>query len=191
MEIKIQGKKFIEKLSYKDLDLDSQDYHLQVYAVSSLPTQPAEREKVIIERVQAGIIPIEMLSSLLDYPDFEAKLGDKAAMTIEAMEKNIDALLYNSGKRVISPSVHLNLDLAITIAEAASVQADVAAPDEDENTPEADRIEVRLEKMAAWIAQAKMIRDQALAEEMAKQARIQQQMMASQPQNPPFNGQGQ
>lgn len=197
LEIKIQGKKFIEKLKYKDLDLDSEDYHLQVYPVSSLPTQPAEREKAIIQRVQAGIIPVEMLSSLLDYPDFEAKLGDKAAMTIEAMEKNIDAILYNSGKRVISPSIHLNLDLAINIAEAAIVQADIAAPEEDENTPVEEQIEVRKEKMAAWIAQAKMIRDQAIAEEMAKQARLQQQMMAMQqpqvpPQGqiPPFTGEG-
>lgn len=189
MEIKIQGKKFIEKLKYKDLDVDSEDYHLQVFPVSSLPTQPAEREKAIIQRVQAGIIPMEMLSSLLDYPDIETKLGDKSGMTIEAMEKTIDALLYSTG-RGISPSIHLNLDLAITIAEVAIVQAEIALPEGEEAEIE---FEERKDKMTAWIAQAKMLKEEAMAKELAKQAQLQQQMMASSAPpapNVPFNNQG-
>lgn len=73
LSVKVPGKRFIEKIDWKDVDMDEDEYQLQVYPVSKLPNDPEGRLQTIQEMMQAGLLSPEAGRRLLDYPDLEAE----------------------------------------------------------------------------------------------------------------------
>lgn len=73
LSVKVPGKRFIEKIDWKDVDMEGDEYQLQVYPVSKLPNDPEGRLQTIQEMMQAGLLSPEAGRRLLDYPDLEAE----------------------------------------------------------------------------------------------------------------------
>lgn len=73
LSVKVPGKRFIEKISWKDVDMENDQFSLQIYPVSKLPQDPEGRLAQIQEMMQAGLIQPEVGRRLLDYPDLEAE----------------------------------------------------------------------------------------------------------------------
>ena len=71
--VKVPGKRFIEEIDWKDVDLENDQFKLQIYPVSKLPQDPEGRLQTIQEMMQAGLIDIQAGRRLLDYPDLEAE----------------------------------------------------------------------------------------------------------------------
>lgn len=71
-KVKYPGKKFIETIDWKDVDLKEDQYQLQMFPVSSLPQTPMGRLQTIQEYMQAGLIDPRTGRKLLDFPDLEA-----------------------------------------------------------------------------------------------------------------------
>lgn len=69
----VPGKRFIEEIKWKDVDLEKDEYMLQIYPVSKLPNDPEGRIATITELMQSGIIAPDAGRRLLDYPDLEAE----------------------------------------------------------------------------------------------------------------------
>jgi len=69
--VRVPGKKFIEKIEWKDIDLHEDDYVMQMFPVSSLPTDPEGRLQTIQEYMQAGLISPRAGRRLLDFPDLD------------------------------------------------------------------------------------------------------------------------
>lgn len=69
--VKAPGKKFIETIDWKEIDLHDDDYVMQMFPVSSLPTDPEGRLQTIQEYMQAGIISPRAGRRLLDFPDLD------------------------------------------------------------------------------------------------------------------------
>jgi hypothetical protein len=70
-EVKLPGRKFIETIDWKDVNLDDDSFLMKVYPVSSLPNDPAGRLQTVQEYMQAGMIDQQTGKRLLDFPDLE------------------------------------------------------------------------------------------------------------------------
>jgi hypothetical protein len=71
-KVKVPGKKFIETIDWKEIDMEEDQYFLKIFPVSSLPNDPSGRLQTIQEYVQAGFITPRTARRLLDFPDLEA-----------------------------------------------------------------------------------------------------------------------
>lgn len=70
-QVKVPGKKFIQTIDWKDIDMEEDEYFLKIFPTSTLPNDPAGRLQSIQEYVQAGMISVRTGKRLLDFPDLE------------------------------------------------------------------------------------------------------------------------
>jgi hypothetical protein len=70
-KVKIPGKKFIQTIDWKEVDLEEDEYVMKIFPVSSLPNDPAGRLQTIQEYMQAGLLTPRAGKRLLDFPDLE------------------------------------------------------------------------------------------------------------------------
>jgi hypothetical protein len=70
-EVRVPGRKTIERIEWKDIKLSDDDYVMQCYPVSSLPSDPAGRLATIQEYAQAGFLSPRQARRLLDFPDLD------------------------------------------------------------------------------------------------------------------------
>ena len=113
LEVKVPGKRFIETIDWKEVDLPEDDYHLQVYPVSKLPNDPEGRLATIQEMMGAGLLTPEAGKRLLDYPDLEAEENLANAST-DYLHKILDEIV-DSGKYT-APEPFDKLDKARELA---------------------------------------------------------------------------
>lgn len=73
LSVNVPGKRFIEKIDWKEVDMANDEFQLQIYPVSKLPTDPAGRLQTIQEMMQGGLISPEAGRRLLDFPDLESE----------------------------------------------------------------------------------------------------------------------
>lgn len=73
--VQVPGKKFIEEIDWKDVDLEEDQFVMKVYPVSSLPNDPAGRLQTVQEYMQAGMLTMRQGRRLLDFPDLEQVEG--------------------------------------------------------------------------------------------------------------------
>ncbi len=105
--------KFIEEVDWKDVDLSEDEYVLQCFPISALPTDPAGRLEQINEWVQAGWIAPRQGRRLMDFPDLEMaeNLANAAEDYLtEILEKMVDEGIYTK------PEPYDDLDLAQELA---------------------------------------------------------------------------
>jgi hypothetical protein len=69
--VQVPGRKFIETIDWKDVDMDEDQYFMKIFPVSSLPSDPAGRLQTVQEYVQAGFLSPRAARRLLDFPDLE------------------------------------------------------------------------------------------------------------------------
>lgn len=113
LTVKVPGKRFIESIDWKDVDMENDEFHLQVYPVSKLPNDPEGRLQTIQEMMQGGLISPEAGRRLLDYPDLEAEenLGNATA---DYLHKILDEIV-DEGKAT-APEKYDRLDKARELA---------------------------------------------------------------------------
>ena len=91
-KVKVPGKRFIETIDWKDVDLDDDEFSLQIYPVSKLPNDPEGRLATIQEMMAGGLVTPEVGRRLLDYPDLEAE-ENLANATIDYLHKILDDMV--------------------------------------------------------------------------------------------------
>lgn len=109
LTVKVPGKRFIETIDWKDVDMADDEYHLQIYPVSKLPNDPEGRLATIQEMMQAGLLQPEQGRRLLDYPDLEAEENLYNA-TADYLHMILDKIV--DGDEFTPPSPEDNLQLA-------------------------------------------------------------------------------
>lgn len=70
-EVKVPGRKFIDTIDWKDVDMEEDEYFMKNYPVSSLPNDPEGRLQTVQEYAQAGYMSPRTARKLLDFPDLE------------------------------------------------------------------------------------------------------------------------
>lgn len=92
-EVTVPGKKFLQKMDWKDIDLDDDEYVMQCFPVSKLPSEPAGRLETIQEYIQAGMLSPRQGKRLLDFPDLDQVEGLQNAaedVLTEVLDKIVD-----------------------------------------------------------------------------------------------------
>jgi len=114
--VKVKSKKFIETIPWKEVDLEEDEYSLQLFPTSLLPQTPQGRLAKVQEMLQGGLIDPVTAKSLLDFPDLESVMSlenaakDNVAKLIElAMEKG----------KYLGVDKYMNLELVITTMQEA------------------------------------------------------------------------
>lgn len=109
LRAKAPGSKFLETIDWSDIDMQDDQYIMQVFPVSSLPSDPAGRLATIQEYAQAGYLDPRTARKLADFPDLDQveTLANAAEERIlQALDKIIDDGVYTS------PDIYMDLSLA-------------------------------------------------------------------------------
>lgn len=164
-EVKVPGKKFIETIDWKEVDLEDDDYVMKLYPVSSLPNAPEGRLQTIQEYVQAGFMAPRTARRLLDFPDLEQieDLANSQEDYIhEMLEKIVDDGIYTP------PEPYDNLSLCAELALEYYSQGKCNGLDEP-----------KLDLLRQFIDQCNSIQQEAqqavMQQQMAQQAAMQPQ----------------
>lgn len=98
VKAKVPGKRFIQKIEWKDVDMEDDDFVLQIYPVSKLPNDPEGRLASIQEMMQGGLLSPEVGRRLLDFPDLDREEG-LANATMDYLHMVLDNIV-DHGKYV-------------------------------------------------------------------------------------------
>lgn len=153
---KAPGKKFLETINWNDVQLEDDQYMLQIFPTSALSQEPAARFQEVQELLQAGFIAKEDGLKLLDYPDLKSYYN-MANAGVEDIERQIE-LMVEKGEYQ-TPEPYQNLQYGITkMQQAYLMYRQDGAPEE------------MLDLFRRWIEDAKELMDKAQQELSAQQA---------------------
>lgn len=107
-EVRVPGKKFIETIDWKDIDLEEDEYVMKIFPVSSLPNEPAGRLETVQEYVQAGFMAPRSARRLLDFPDLE-QVEDLANAQEEWIHEVLEKIVEKAEYTPPDPAMDLNL----------------------------------------------------------------------------------
>lgn len=98
-EVTTPGRGAIARVRWADVDLDADDYVMQMFPVSSLPNDPAGRLQTVQEYAQAGFLSPRQARRLLDFPDLEqveslANAAEQYLVTI--LDAMVDEGIYTA-----------------------------------------------------------------------------------------------
>lgn len=89
-QVRSPAQRFLDSVDWQDIDLEEEQYEWQVFSVSSLPSEPAERLEKIQEFIAAGMLSLREGRRLLDFPDLE-----QIESLANAQEENMYRILDN------------------------------------------------------------------------------------------------
>lgn len=144
LEVKAESKKFLKSIKWSEIDLEDNEYMIQMFPASSLPRTPAGRLAYVQELIQAGFVDMDFARRLLDFPDIDQYSTLKTAP--------LDNILYTIEKvlddgEFVTPEPFQNLDLGIMLMQEAYLKAlNDGAPEE------------HLDMARRWIKQAKTLK---------------------------------
>lgn len=87
-KVKAKDGKFVESISWKDVNMDKDKYLMQLFPTSALSSTPAARLADVQDLVAAGFINKEDALSLLDFPDLESSMN-----LLNADNKNLERII--------------------------------------------------------------------------------------------------
>lgn len=157
IEAVAESKRFLETIKWSDIDLQDNEYMLQMFPTSMLPSDPAGLMATIQEWINAGWIDRVYGMRLLDFPDLEGYVSLQTA-AIDDLFYTADLILYKGEPQ--TPEPFQDLKQGIQLFQSIYLWAKRNGAPED-----------RLDMLRSWMAQAN---------EMTMQARnaqnVQQQM---------------
>lgn len=154
--VKVPGSGFLKTINWKDVELDEDQYIMQVFPASALSQTPAGRLQEVQELLQAGFISKEDGMKLLDFPDLKAYYN-MANAGVEDIEKQIEDMIEHGEYQ--TPEPYQNLQYGITKMQQAYLMYRSQKAPED-----------RLELLRQWVEDAKAMLDTAQQELMNQQA---------------------
>lgn len=162
--VKVPGSKFLETINWNDVQLENDQYMLQIFPTNALSQEPSQRFQEVQELLQAGFIGREDGMKLLDYPDLKS-FYNAANAGVDDIERQIELMVENGEYQ--TPEPYQNLQYGIKRMQQAYLQyRQDSAPEE------------LLELFRRWIEDAKELLAKASVE-------MQQQEAAAQPQAVP------
>ena len=156
-EVISHGDKYIERIKWKDIDLEEDQYVMQIYPTSLLSSTPAAKLQTIQEMAQTGLLNPTEARALLDYPDLEA-VNQLATAFIDDVDLLIEEMIEKG--RYHPPETFSNLEFAIQRVQSAYLRAKI------------DKVpEERLELLRRYMDDAiRVIQTQQMAQQAQQQA---------------------
>ena len=154
-KIKTRGKRALEILDWSEVDLEEDQYIMQVFPVSALSKSPAGRLQDVQELMAAGLIGKEDGMKLLDFPDLQEYYNFNNA-GVEDIERLVEQFI-DTGE-YSTPEPYQNLQLGITKMQQAYLMYKAS------KAPES-----RLELFRRWIEDAGTLLNRASQQDMNQQ----------------------
>jgi len=174
-KVRTPSKGFLEGIDLADADLSEEEYSMQCFPISSLPSDPAGRLQTVQEYVQAGFYTPRQAKKLLDFPDLESvDSGQQAAE--DYLCKVLDEIT-DEGKYT-PPEPSDDLALADELVAERYQEGKLHGLDEE-----------KLALLLLFRAQVQELQDAAQQEQQMKQMQAQQEAQVQQgvPQAPPVS----
>lgn len=130
----------LEKIKWSEIDLEEDEYVIQIRPIGSLPQTPSAKLASVAEMHMNGFFSTEEAHQLLDFPDLN-KANNLKVAHIEVLDLIIEKIVEKG--QYISPEPYMNLELGIQRVQQAY---NMAILDE---VPEP-----RKELLRRWITQA-------------------------------------
>lgn len=117
-KVRLPNKRYLIEIAWADIDLERDQYSLQMFPVSSLPSTPAARLQRVEELRAGGYIDMPTAKRLLEFPDIEAEmnLGNSAMDDVDAC---ISMILDDAKPKMPIIEIYQSLDLIIERATAS------------------------------------------------------------------------
>ena len=115
-KVKAKDGKFIDTISWKDVNMDADKYMMQIFPTSALSSTPAARLADVQDLLAAGFIDKDDALKLLDFPDLEAAMN-----LLNADSNNLERLIetmIDEGK-YFPPEPYQNLENAVRKVQQA------------------------------------------------------------------------
>ena len=160
----------LEKIKWSEINLEDDEYVVQVKPIGSLPQTPSAKLASVAEMHMNGFFSTEEAHQLLDFPDL-TKANNLKVAHIEVLDLIIEKIIEKG--EYIPPEPYMNLELGIKRVQQAynmSILDDIEEP--------------RKELLRRWITQANGLIEEKL--QSAKQASAPAPGMA--PPGPPMGG---
>ncbi len=119
--VRAPGKKEIELISFKDVDMEADAFVLRTDATSALPTHFTGKLQTVIDMIRGGVIPDDQVKSglglrLLQMPDLE-KEADNETASRDLAQMQVDECLYEGN--YVSPEPYQDPQQLLTYAQNA------------------------------------------------------------------------
>jgi hypothetical protein len=139
------GRRFLQEIDWAEIDLEEDQYQLQVFPTSSLPTDPAGRMQAISERLKIGFMTPDEAIAAADLPDTEAQ-NSLALAARHDLEEMFWRFFYAPDEDVkySPPEPFQNLKLGLKLGQMRYLQAKNSGVPDD-----------RLELARRWMFDAK------------------------------------
>lgn len=129
LKVTMVEKKMLHEIKWKDVDLENAPYDVQCFPTSQLPDSPAGRIETISEYIDKQWISKETGMTLLNLdPDLEGEVNRQTSslrLTEKWLSEMVEEGVYHH------PDPHMNLGLALDIAQSIYIQLQVDSCPED------------------------------------------------------------
>lgn len=155
LEAVAESKRFLETIKWSEIAVDDNEYIMQMFPTSQLPSTPAGKLAYVNELIQSGMIDQQFGLSLLEFPDTENYATMKTAPLDDILE-TFDLMLYKG--KYTPPEPFQNLKLGLELGQLLYLRA------KKDDCPEEN-----LDLVRRWLATAeKMMQKTAEAQAMAQ-----------------------
>jgi hypothetical protein len=148
--VKTPGSSFLQTIKWEDVDMDEDQYIMQVFPASALSKTPAARLQEVQELMQAGMVSKEDGMKLLNFPDLTSYYN-MANAGAEDVERQIEIMMDQGEYETPEPFQNLQYGI-VKMQQAYLLYRSQKAPEE------------RLELLRRWISDAKNLLDGAKQE---------------------------
>lgn len=108
--------KYVKKLHWSDINMESDTYEMQVMPISSLPNEPAGRQAIVQGWIQMGVIDKKFAQYLLDIPDTDSYINLELA-SLDVILDSIERIIEN--QEPIKPTPYDDHELAAKLSNAS------------------------------------------------------------------------
>lgn len=120
MKVVAQSKQFIESIKWSEIDLENDNYIMQMFPTNSLPHTPSGRLAYVQELVNNGYIDRAAARDLLDFPDIDEN-GSLENAAIQDLRRDLYDILESKEFRI--PEPYQNLQYGMKLFQAAYLRA--------------------------------------------------------------------
>ena len=139
----------LEKIEWKDVDLEEDRFELDIQPASLLSMSPAARLQAVTELAQVGQLDKSEVRHLLNHPDLEAS-NNRATADFRMCQKIEEQLLNGDD---VSPEPFYNLDLQLFRMQLMYQEVQIDYDDVPEEI---------LESIRTYISQLKSLQEQSV-----------------------------
>lgn len=165
--VKARGDRFLREVKWSDVNVSNQDFTLQVFPTSMLPSTPAGKLQAIGDMLDRGMLKGDQAISLLDFPDLE-RITSLITAAIDDIDMMTEEMLDNGMS--LTPEPFSNLEMAIERMSSQLLRAKVQEYPDDRQELLRNYISEAVKKNDALKAKSAQMSQQVGAPSMATPA---------------------